>query len=74
MSSSANMRSRSSLRSRSLFLGNMPDTAWRMICAEETVKEGDGRMEVQRTSSGFRRIMSLYWISFKPPGNIVWCR
>ena len=32
MSPSGKIRSRSSLRSRNLFLGSIPETAWRIIC------------------------------------------
>lgn len=43
ISPSGKMRSLSNLLSRSLFLGNIPDTAWRMICetdAREKLNSG----------------------------------
>ena len=68
--SDGNILRRPRRRSRSLFFGNMPDTACRMICK---ITMGHLRTRIynmKRTSSGCLFFMSLYGVSFSPPGNI----
>ena len=50
MSPSGKIRSRSSLLSRSLFLGSIPETAWRMIYRGGRVGVGTGSGQIVQTT------------------------
>ena len=69
---SANIRNLSSLLARSLFLGNIPDTAFLIIYRAKWLATTHVHKTHQLTSSGFLAFISRYEISFNPPGNIVW--
>ena len=69
--SDGNILRRPRRRSRSLFFGNMPDTACRMICnSNGSVVYTITHTTIKRTSSGCFFFMSLYGVSLSPPGNI----